>query len=262
MKKSEVYGAIGSITINAIIILLLCLIGLSADKTETPTQGIEIAFGDGADGSPAQTIASTPTQAAAPPAQSNPAPDLLAQEDPSIAIAAEQKRKEQQQREEQLRQQQIKIQQEAIRLEQQRKEEQQRAEQAAKANALASGAFGQGGNNNTGTGVGGGAQGNTPGNPLGKGTQGGNSWSLAGRDLKGAFHRPTYIGNQEGRIIVEITVDKNGNVIAAAIKKGTTISEETLREECKAAARKLKFTPDPKTTGNALGEIIYNFRQQ
>jgi TonB family protein len=113
-----------------------------------------------------------------------------------------------------------------------------------------------------GNGNGDGGSGASPGNPLGHGAGGGHSWSLAGRSLSGSLNRPAYVGNQEGRIIVAITVDKKGNVIATSISNGTTISDENQREECKAAARKQKFSADAKATGNVQGTITYNFKIQ
>ena len=121
-----------------------------------------------------------------------------------------------------------------------------------KARALAAGAFGGGGT------------GSTPGNPLGKwsGTSNGQSWSLSGRDLVGSIPKPAYIGNQEGVIIITITVNKNGNVIGTAIGKGTTISDKALRNECMAKARKIKFNANPKLTGNQIGSVTYRFKSR
>lgn len=121
-----------------------------------------------------------------------------------------------------------------------------------KARALAAGAYDMGGT------------GSTPGNPLGKwsGTSNGQSWSLSGRDLVGSIPKPAYIGNQEGVIIITITVDKNGDVIGTAIGKGTTISDKALRNECMAKARKIKFNANPKLTGNQIGSITYRFKSR
>jgi TonB family protein len=268
VKKSEVYGVIGTIIINGLIILLLFLFGMSMDPPFKPDPGIEISFGDGLDGAPAEEIASIPATAEpvpTPPVEETNPPQQLTQEDPSIAIEADKKRKEEKRKKEEIRLEQIR--QQKILQEQQAKAAREKAiadakaAQSAKANALAKGAFGGGGNNASGNGPGGGGQGSTPGNPLGRGTSGGNSWSLEGRDLNSAFYKPPYVGDQEGKIVVGITVDKNGTVIATSIKQGTTISEENLREECKKAARKLKFSPTNKA-GNAMGEIVYRFSQQ
>jgi hypothetical protein len=52
-----------------------------------------------------------------------------------------------------------------------------------------------------------------------------------------------------------------GNVIGTDIGKGSTISTEALRNECKAAARKAKFTANPKAVGNQIGYITYRFKE-
>ena len=121
-----------------------------------------------------------------------------------------------------------------------------------KARALAAGAFGGGGT------------GSTPSNPLGKwsGTSNGQSWSLSGRDLVGSIPKPAYIGNQEGVVVVLIIVDRNGNVVGTKIGKGTTISNEALRNECMAKARKIKFSTNPKQTENQIGSITYRFKER
>ena len=133
-----------------------------------------------------------------------------------------------------------------------------------KARALAAGAYGRGGTSMSGSGPGGGGTGSTPDTPLGKGrgVSNGGMWSLSGRDLVGSIPRPAYVGNQEGVIIITITVDKNGNVIGTAIGKGTTISDEALRNECMSKARRIKFSANPKLTGNQIGAITYRFKSR
>ena len=95
------------------------------------------------------------------------------------------------------------------------------------------------------------------GNPAGQGSQGGHSWSLNGRNLLGKLAQPSYQGNEEGRIVVEIRVDASGNVVSAAITKGTTITNETLRNAAVSAAKKNKFSTGG---GVAIGTITYIFR--
>lgn len=267
IQKSEIHGAIWTIIINGIIVLLLLLFGMTMDPPPEKDPGIEIAFGDGLPGAPAEEIAATPAEAtqvraSIPEPQPQAAPEAITQEDPSIAIEAERKKREKKEQQEQMRLEQLRVQQEQARVAAEKAAKAARDAKAAKANALASGAFGGGGNSASGDGPGGGGKGNVPGNPLGKGSSGGNSWSLAGRDLNSTFYKPSYVGNQEGKVVISITVDKQGNVIAASVIQGTTISEESLREECKTAARKLKFSPSPKASGNAIGEIVYKFSQQ
>jgi len=71
---------------------------------------------------------------------------------------------------------------------------------------------------------------------------------------------PDYPCNEEGRVVVSISVDQSGRVIAAqAGKQGTTNSAPCLLNEAKAAALKTTFNADAKAPSKQVGEIIYNF---
>ena len=50
------------------------------------------------------------------------------------------------------------------------------------------------------------------GEPVARNSKG-NSWSLQDRSLVGKLETPTYYGMQDGNVIIEIVVDKTGNVI-------------------------------------------------
>ena len=71
---------------------------------------------------------------------------------------------------------------------------------------------------------------------------------------------PKYPCNEEGKVVVKISVDQSGRVIAAeAGKQGTTNSAPCLLNEAKAAALKTTFNADSKAPSKQVGEIIYNF---
>ena len=95
------------------------------------------------------------------------------------------------------------------------------------------------------------------GNPAGSGSSGGHSWSLAGRSLNGGLPKPAYNGNEEGRIIVDIVVDKAGNVTNASISTSSNISDNELRTASREAALRTKFTAGREA---AKGTITYQFR--
>ena len=96
------------------------------------------------------------------------------------------------------------------------------------------------------------------GNPVGKGfgESNGATWSLAGRDVK-SLPKPSENFNQQGRVIVNIRVDKKGNVISATVADGTTISDRPTQQLALAAARQAKFT---EGDSEQIGSIIYNFK--
>lgn len=64
----------------------------------------------------------------------------------------------------------------------------------------------------------------------------------------------------EGTVVVEITVDRNGKVISAKPgAKGTTNSVACLYDAAKKAAMNTKFNPDSNAPEKQFGYIIYNF---
>jgi colicin import membrane protein len=158
------------------------------------------------------------------------------------------------------------------------KEEQQR--KINEINNRAQGAFASTGDGTGGKGTGegksqgqtfpGGNQGVPTGDPnsnnygqggSGSGSQGsGPSFSLSGRS---ATSLPTanYPGNDEGRVVVEIVVDKLGNVTyARAGVQGTTLQNSSIWEAARQAALKSKFNNDPNAAASQKGTITYVFR--
>jgi TonB family protein len=101
------------------------------------------------------------------------------------------------------------------------------------------------GTGGTGTGDGGG---NGPGTGPGSG---GGPGGRIGIDLKGrAVVNPPKLPSdtkEEGKVVVEITVDSQGNVIEANPNgRGTTTSSTALKQKAKAAAMATKFNIDGK----------------
>ena len=269
LKKSDIQSAIATTIICIIILLILIFCGMTAHKNEMD-EGVMVSLGYVEDGfgesmpnpTPALEAAPVPTpapQSVAPELSSPSEEDLMTQEDPSVALEAEKKRKEAEEvarrRAEEERIAREKAEQERIAREKAEEEARIKAEQEAKRNqasSLAGSAF-----QNMGKGQGQTKGETQQGNPAGQGSQGGHSWSLNGRNLLGTLAQPSYQGNEEGRIVVEIRVDASGNVVSAAITKGTTITNEVLRNAAVTAAKKNKFSSGE---GVAMGTITYNFR--
>ena len=158
------------------------------------------------------------------------------------------------------------------------KEEQQR--KISEINSRAQGAFASKGNGSGGKGTGegksqgvtfpGGNQGVPTGDPnsnnygpggSGNGNRGtGPSFSLSGR--KGLdLVIPEFPVQEEGKVVVEIFVDKNGNVTSARPGvQGSTLQNSSLLESARQAALKSKFNNDPKATASQRGTITYVFR--
>jgi hypothetical protein len=73
--------------------------------------------------------------------------------------------------------------------------------------------------------------------------------------------QPEYNCNEEGTVVVEIVVDKKGNVLEAKTGlKGTTNNSKCLLDACKEAASKTKWEVDENAPEKQVGNISYNFR--
>lgn len=106
-----------------------------------------------------------------------------------------------------------------------------------------------------------GVQGSTSGNsPVGvsQGNIGWGGFSLNGRKCIN-LPKPSYNSNEEGKVVVDITVDKNGKVVAASIKAGSNTNVQ-LRNAALAAAKKAQFDKSENTVQK--GTITYYFKQR
>lgn len=110
-----------------------------------------------------------------------------------------------------------------------------------------------------------GDKGNIDGDPNAKGyygaggTGGGGDYQLGNRKPLNK-PKPNYICDEVGVVVVQIEVDRTGNVInAVAGVKGTTNSAECLKSEAKIAALKTTWQPDPNATSKQIGYIRYRF---
>ena len=86
----------------------------------------------------------------------------------------------------------------------------------------------------------------------------GLGYDLGGRGAK-SLQRPSEEFPEEGHIVVEIWVDRQGNVIRTSITKGTDIANTEMRNMALDAARRSKFAPDPNAPEEQKGTITYNF---
>ena len=107
----------------------------------------------------------------------------------------------------------------------------------------------------------------TPGSTEGNSSQGKSTgtgsygtWDLGGRDLLGELPRPAYNGIQEeGRVVVTITVDPEGNVVDTRINNRTNTTNLQLRNAAEEAARRTKFNAI-NAENNQTGTITYYFK--
>ena len=91
---------------------------------------------------------------------------------------------------------------------------------------------------------------------MGHGSVGGNSWSLAGRGIKGTLPQPSNDFKQEGKVVVRIRVNAAGQVKEATIIGGD-VSDKQTQQLALDAARKAKFTEGEH---DQIGTITYIFK--
>ena len=96
------------------------------------------------------------------------------------------------------------------------------------------------------------------GDGSGTGTEG-ISFDLAGRQAR-SLPKPSYDIQSEGIVVVEVTVDRNGNVTQAVpgVKGSTTLEEYFLRV-AREAAMATKFDRKPNAPVIQKGTITYHF---
>jgi outer membrane biosynthesis protein TonB len=126
------------------------------------------------------------------------------------------------------------------------------------------------GPSNQGTGEGDGTT-NTPGNqgkPTGStltnnynGTGSGNGGSL-NLSNRSFVNRPSVSnqGRQEGKIVIDIQVDKNGNITNATVGRGTTMSDLRLIQKCEDAVRNSRVSPLETAPETQIGQVTFVFK--
>jgi len=273
-KKDDTYSLIGTLLFHLVIFLILWFTVL---KTIVPEEeeGILVNFGniDAAAGlfEPRYT-GETVTQPVTPPPPSSPVTETQQEEaitqnvEESISLVDAQKEEERKKEEERRRrEEEERERQRREEAERQRLAEEQRKREEEISNRVA-GAFGMGSAEGTSQGDAAEGTGNQ-GSPFGNSDQGANegvggygSFNLNGRSIgAGGLPRPAYTIQEEGRIVINITVDPRGNVIFAEIGRGTNIDNASMRRSALDAARKAKFN-SINGANNQSGTITYVYK--
>ena len=119
---------------------------------------------------------------------------------------------------------------------------------------------GTGGGTGTGNGTGtGSGSGSGSGGGSGSGSGGGVGYSLGNRKAL-SKPQPNYTCNEEGKVVVEVTVDQTGKTInAVAGVKGTTNTASCLLQQAKLAAMNTKWQASADAPDRQVGKIIYSF---
>ena len=87
----------------------------------------------------------------------------------------------------------------------------------------------------------------------------GTGYDLGGRGAK-SLHRPNDDFSEEGIVVVDIWVNRQGNVTRAEVAtKGTTLINNDMRQKAKQAALRSTFAADPDAPEEQHGTITYTF---
>lgn len=108
---------------------------------------------------------------------------------------------------------------------------------------------------------------NNQNSPFGNSDHGANesvsgygSFNLNGRSIgAGGLPRPAYTIQEEGKIVINITIDPKGNVIFAEIENGTNIDNASMRKSALDAAKRAKFN-SINGANNQSGTITYVYK--
>ena len=289
MKKHRITGLIGTLVLHVLVLVFLLLVAISKPKMQeeggVPVMlgNMEMAQGnadpytltdvDVLDEPQLPTETTVPEPVSETPVKS----DMITQEDePTIAVPKKEtpkptpktetvkkkpvqkepvKPKEKTEAEKKA---------EAEKLAAEKKAAEQKAAAEAAAKKIA-GAFGKGtqtGSKGTGT-TGDGIQGSPTGNSSegqSSGVGGYGTFDLNGRSLgSGGLPMPVYNVQEEGRVVVTITVNPAGQVIHTSINKRTNTANAALRKAAEDAARKARFNA-VSGVNNQTGTITYYFK--
>lgn len=266
--KEEITGLTGSVIICSLLLLLLYFIVLKT-KIQSEEEGILVNFGtvDWSAGTfeprPQGQTRTIPQEETIPPVQQTPVretvpPVMTQQNEETVAIEAA-KKEEERKRKEQEEAERKRLAEEKRKAEEEQRKRDAIAQQVSGAFGTGASAQSQQGTAQSGTGNQGSSQGNSSVGAY-QGTGGYGSFDLAGRSLgSGGLPSPVYSGQEEGKIVVDITVDPNGNVIYAEVGRGTNIDDASMRRSAIEAARKAKFNA-VTNTNNQSGTITYNYK--
>ena len=287
-KKGEYIGALGALLVHVAVIALLILVSFAVPQPDEDAGGVPVMMGNveaarGFDDPSLVDVDVLDEELPPPPAEAEPElpseQDLLTQtEEETVAIKP---KTEEPKKEEKVKPKEVVKPKEPT-----KKPEKTEAEKAAEAKRLAeekaererkaaaeaakkrvAGAFGKGAQmeGNKGTAASGaGTEGSKEGNSSTgskTGTGGIGTFDLGGRSLgKGtSLPIPAYSVQEEGRVVVNITVNPAGVVIATSINRQTNTVNSVLRKAAEDAARKARFEAVDKP-GNQTGTITYNFK--
>lgn len=255
-------GMAGTIVMHALLLVLLYLVGINR-PLQQEEGGVPVVLGNTdlaegtsmPDGLTEVDIQPIPEAPPTPQVEVDEPPLLTQTEEQTVAIPEKKKPEAKPKKEETAKPR-----------EKTEAEKRAEAEKAAaeRASQLMAGAFGKGSQmGSSGTTSGKGVAGSPDGNSdTGKttGVGGYGTFDLNGRSLgEGGLPRPAYNVQEEGRVVVTITVDPSGRVVGTSINKRTNTVNTTLRRAAEEAAKQARFN-SINGVDNQTGTITYYFK--
>lgn len=273
-KKGEYIGVLGALFVHVAILALLLLVSFVVPQPDEEAGGVPVVMGnvDAASGfdDPSlvdvdildEEVPEVPSEASQPEIPSE--QDLLTQ-DEEETVALKPKTEEEKETVKKPEKTEAEKAAEAKRLAEEKAERERKAAAEAARKAVA-GAFGKGaqmktskGTANSGAGVEGSKDGNAAtGAKSGLGGYG--TFDLGGRSLGSGTRlpEPVYNVQEEGRVVVNITVNPAGIVIGTGINPQTNTVNSALRKAAEDAAKKARFNAI-EGVSNQTGTITYYF---
>ena len=247
-KKGKYIGALGAVLVHVAFLAFLCLVHFAMPEPQEES-GVPVLLGDvpqasGWSDPSLVEVEAMPEEVSVP--QETVEQELITQDvEETVALTPERKPQESVKPEKT----EAEKAEEARRLAEARAEQERReAEEAARKRVA--GAFGKG------------VQGSPAGNAstgAATGVGGYGEFNLGGRSIgAGGLPRPVYNVQDEGRVVVTITVNPEGRVIATEINKQTNTVNPALRKAAEDAARKARFNA-VDGLNNQVGTITYYF---
>lgn len=85
--------------------------------------------------------------------------------------------------------------------------------------------------------------------------------NVVGRNIVGIAAKPSYTVQKEGTVVVEIWVDRMGEVVRATPGiEGTTVTDKELWNAARQAVLKTRFNANPEAPGLQRGTMTYIFK--
>lgn len=275
-KKGEFVGALGALLVHVAVIALLILVSFTVPQPDEDAGGVPVMLGNvesarGFDDPSLVDVDILPEEPEAPaPAETQPElpseQDLLTQtEEETVVLKPKTEPKKETVKPKEVVKPKEPVKKpekteaekaaEAKRLAEEKAErERKAAEEAAKkkvANAFGKGAQMGGSKGTSASGTG------TEGSKDGNSSTG--TFDLGGRSLgTGSLPKPAYNVPEEGRVVVNITVNPAGVVIGTSINPQTNTVNSTLRKAAEDAAKKARFNT-VEGPNNQTGTITYYF---